>query len=181
MILKIRIVLDHDDKVFRDIEIEDKGSLEDLHHFILEAFALDEGEMASFYQSDEQWNKGGEIALLDMGTSDEPVELMSEAPLNTKTALRERLLYVYDFLNLRIFYVETIDALKKEKGVSYPRIIMAYGEMPKSENSFDLESLLEGIDPVDKSKEHHAIEDDLDVWDESDDTMDNIDDYEGLI
>ena len=78
-ILKIRIVLDHEEQVFRDIEIENQGSMEDLHEAILASFNIPNDQMASFYESDEHWEKGPEIALMDMGTSDEPVRLMSES------------------------------------------------------------------------------------------------------
>ena len=58
MIYKFRIVLDTLDDVFRDIEIEDDSTLEDLHNSITQAFGFDGTEMASFYLSDAEWNQG---------------------------------------------------------------------------------------------------------------------------
>jgi len=116
-----------------------------------------------------------------MGTNEDPAELMSATSLKDKAELRARLLYVYDFLNLRIFYVETIDTYKAEKSVKYPRVILAYGEMPEMESGFDLESLLEGIESDESKQSQDELDDDQDVWDESGDAMDNIDDYEDLL
>ncbi|MEN9640552.1 MAG: hypothetical protein RLZZ262_2421, partial [Bacteroidota bacterium] len=66
-IFKFRVIIDTEEDVFRDIEIETDASFEDLHRSILDGFDFEEGEMASFYMSNEQWEKGLEIALMDMG------------------------------------------------------------------------------------------------------------------
>jgi hypothetical protein len=182
-ILKIRVVLDHDDQVFRDIEVETSGSMEDLHETILAAFNITNDQMASFYESDEEWNKGPEIALMDMGTSEEPVSLMTDTSIQDKLVERSRLLYVYDFLNLRIFYVEVISLAAKEAALEYPRVVMGLGEMPEIEDPFDLDSLMEGIDLSerrDSVKVDDDFDDDSDDWD-SEGGMESLDDYEGLI
>lgn len=184
-ILKIRVVLDHEDEVFRDIELEHKGSMEDLHECILAAFDISNDQMASFYVSDEQWNKGDEIALMDMGTSENPVALMSETQMVEQLEERSRLLYVYDFLNLRIFYVEVLSLNDAESGAEYPRVTLELGELPKVEDPFSLESLMEGVD-LTESRDNVKVDndpfadDDVDAWDEGG-GMENLDDYEGLI
>jgi hypothetical protein len=186
-ILKIRIVLDHEEQVFRDIEIENEGSMEDLHEAILASFNIPNDQMASFYESDEHWEKGPEIALMDMGTSEEPVKLMAESSIADTLQERSRLLYVYDFLNLRIFYVEVIAMGTHDSSKEYPQLIMALGDLPKMENPFDLESLMEGVD-LDESRDNTLVpktddwDDSLDDdWEDDSGAMDNIDDYEGLI
>jgi len=168
--------------------MENTGMMEAVHETILAAFNIDNDQMASFYESDEHWEKGPEIALMDMGTSDEPVKLMSETSIEEIMGERCRLLYVHDFLNLRIFYVEVIGTVPFKEEVEYPQLVMAYGDLPPIKNAFDLESLLEGIDGTesrDNTKVAHdpyGFDDDDDDWDDDNgDTMDNIDDYEGLI
>ena len=54
MIYRFRIILDHDSEgdIFRDIEIRETDSMEDLHNTINQAFGFDGTEMASFYVSD---------------------------------------------------------------------------------------------------------------------------------
>ena len=51
MIYRIRIILDVEEDVLRDIEIEATATLEDLHHAITQAFGFLGNEMASFYKS----------------------------------------------------------------------------------------------------------------------------------
>ena len=48
MIYRIRVILDVDDDVLRDIEISSTSTLEDLHNAIIQSFGFLGNEMASF-------------------------------------------------------------------------------------------------------------------------------------
>jgi hypothetical protein len=132
-IFKFRVIIDTEEDVFRDIEIETDASFEDLHRSILDGFDFEEGEMASFYMSNEQWEKGLEIALMDMG---------EKAALNMKgTKLNEmvtqpadKILYVYDFMRMWIFYVELIEIKKDKPSTIYPRVALAFGDAPAQDS-----------------------------------------------
>ena len=65
-IMRLRVILDTEDDVFRDIEIETDAPLMHLHFAVLDAFGWESGELASFFQSDESWGRGKEFSLLDM-------------------------------------------------------------------------------------------------------------------
>ena len=65
-ILKLRIVADTEEDIFRDIEIQADSSFELLHKSILAAFDFEEEELASFYMSNDQWERGQELSLMDM-------------------------------------------------------------------------------------------------------------------
>ena len=59
MIYRIRVILDlAEDDVFRDIEINETATLEDLHNVITHSFGFLGNEMASFYRSNDQWEQG---------------------------------------------------------------------------------------------------------------------------
>ena len=66
-VYKFRVIVDTEEDVFRDIEIDTSSTFEQLHQSILQAFDFPEGEMASFYMSNDTWDKGTEISLMDMG------------------------------------------------------------------------------------------------------------------
>ena len=56
MIYRFRVILDsRQDHVFRDIEIPYDASFEDLHNSIQQAFGFDGTQMASFYESNNDW------------------------------------------------------------------------------------------------------------------------------
>ena len=56
---------------------------------------------------------------------DKPIEkILSES--------ENRLIYVYDFLNLWTFYVELIEIAQKEVSKGYPSLIFTHGEVPET-------------------------------------------------
>ena len=63
---KLRIVADTDDDIFIDVAISSKSTFIQLHNTIIDGFKLGGGEMASFYKSNSNWDKGDEITLMDM-------------------------------------------------------------------------------------------------------------------
>ncbi|MDT0608263.1 IS1096 element passenger TnpR family protein [Croceitalea rosinachiae] len=141
MIYKIRIILDTQEDIFRDIEIEASQSLEELHNAITQAFGFMGNEMASFYTCDEEWNQDEEIALFDMSEGGSEVRLMNETWLeDTLTEKSPKMIYVYDFFNMWTFFVELADIAEKEDGRAYPNILFSFGELPDSPPEKNFES-----------------------------------------
>ena len=127
--------------VFRDIEIAADATLEDLHQAIVEGFSLDGREMASFYLSDEEWNQGEEITLFDLSEGDKKTKVMADYRIEELlTGTHQRLLYAYDFMNIRTFYVEVLAIHPEENGIQYPRVTLSYGSTPQYEDS-DMEEI----------------------------------------
>jgi len=61
-IMRLRVILDTEDDVFRDIDIATNAPLMHLHFAVLDAFGWEAGELASFFQSDESWSRGKEFS-----------------------------------------------------------------------------------------------------------------------
>ncbi|MBG15426.1 MAG: hypothetical protein CL853_03635 [Crocinitomicaceae bacterium] len=175
---KFRVVIDIEEDVFRDIVILENQNFEQLHHSIIHAFGFEGDQMASFYMSDEQWEKGEEIGLMDMSFGEESGPLsMKEVQIGSKIENQhQKILYVYDFLRMWIFYLELIDVFEENSDDAYPHVSLNFGESPE-ESSKDIPDLLDGMTTS------SSIEDELnDVFDEfSDDEFgdfENIDDYD---
>lgn len=156
MIYKIRVILDSEEDIFRDLEIEEHATLEDLHNIVTQAFGFLGNEMASFYTCDEQWNQDEEIALFDMGGSE--VRLMGETGMtDVLTEESPKLIYVYDFLNMWTFFVELADIVPKEDGRNYPNLLFSFGELPdappekrfESKPSVDFDDVTDQYDDLD--------------------------------
>ncbi|MFY0714849.1 hypothetical protein J1D01_14320 [Seonamhaeicola sp. NFXS20] len=165
MIYRFRVILDNDteDDVFRDLEIRESDSLEDLHNIITQSFGFDGTEMASFYISDDQWNQGEEISLFDL-SDDGSARLMNETKLNDVVhEAQPKLIYIYDFLSMWTFYVELAEIVEEAESTDYPNLMYVHGQIPDTapERSFEAE----GDDDV-----FNEFEDDLDVND-----YDNLD------
>lgn len=159
MVYKIRIILDAEEDIFRDLEIEAHNTLEDFHNAITQAFGFLGNEMASFYTCDEEWKQDEEIALFDMSESGSDVRLMNETFLEDIISENSpKLIYVYDFLSMWTFFVELADVVEKEDGRAYPNVLFSFGELPEnppekqfeSENSaFDFDDTFDNYDDLD--------------------------------
>lgn len=132
MIYRYRVILDANEDVFRDIEIEASANLEDLHNSITQAFGFAGQEMASFYESNDQWEQGDEIPLFDMSEVPGSLTTMHEMILeDVNHESSTKLIYVYDFLNLWTFLVELAEIAEREEGRTYPNLMFAHGEIPE--------------------------------------------------
>lgn len=158
MIYKIRIILDAEEDIFRDIEIEDSCTLEDFHNAITQAFGFGGSEMASFYTCDSEWNQDEEIALFDMSETGSNIRLMNETELSdVMTEKSPKMIYVYDFFSMWTFFVELADIVAKEDGVAYPNLLFSFGELPdapperkfESGPSIDFDDSLDRYDDLD--------------------------------
>lgn len=159
MIYKIRIILDAEEDIFRDIEIQENVSMEDLHNAITQAFGFLGNEMASFYTCDEEWNQEEEIALFDMSENGSDLRLMNQVILSeVLNEFSPKLIYVYDFLSMWTFFVELADTTEKVDGQAYPNMLFSYGALPDSapekmfeadESEFDFDNTLDNYEDLD--------------------------------
>jgi len=165
MIYKIRVILDAEEDVFRDIAIESENSLEDLHNVIVNSFGLETGEMASFFTCDDNWSQEDEIPLFDTG--DEPGEIRTMADFSLEDLLYEKqtkIIYVYDFFNMWTFFVELAAIEEPVTGESYPQLLFAHGVLPAQAPDKEFE----GDDDIFSEFDDDLDEDDLDMFDGDD-------------
>ena len=153
MIYRFRVVLDNDtdEDIFRDLEIRETDTLEDLHNIITQSFGFDGLEMASFYISNDQWEQGEEISMFDVGEGQESPRLMNETELSSVVnEAQTKLIYVYDFLSMWTFYVELAEIVEEADGTDYPNLMYVHGQIPDTapEKTFEAERLddLDGFD-----------------------------------
>ena len=129
MIYKIRVVLDCEKDVIRDIEIDGNSSFENLHNAIFEFFNFETKEIASFYLSDDKWSQGQEIFLESF---EKDQLLMRDTKLSSIiNNFQKKFLYVFDFLELWTFFIEVVEIDHKSTDLSYNKLIFSYGELPK--------------------------------------------------
>ena len=172
MVYKFRVILDAEEDVFRDIAILEDDSLEDLHNAIVNAFGFDGLEIASFYTCDDEWAQEDEIALFDTG--DVPGEQKTMADYRLGDLLDEhmnKIIYVYDFLNMWTFFVELAAIEEPEAATTYPDLLFSHGEMPANapEMAFGTDAT---SDDLYGEFDDDYDEEDLDMF--SDDSMEDL-------
>jgi hypothetical protein len=122
-------------------------------------------EMASFYVSDDQWNQGEEIAMMDMSEAGAQVKMMGTTIINELIhEASTRLIYLYDFMNMWTFYVELGEIVEEAQGTDYPNLMFVHGQIPDEAPEKVFEA--EGDDEDDD--DYNEFEDDVDADDYSD-------------
>ena len=171
-VYKIRIVADTEEDIFADVFVEKNTPFISLHQFITEAFKLNNMEMASFYLSNDQWDKGEEITLFPMQIDDEQTnsKSMEETTLNEIFNQGiQKILYLHDFLNMNIFYIEIIEFKQTDNKVDGVELIHQFGQYQAKkaiieENEATNEA--SAIDEIYKEFNEDIIGDDFEELDE---------------
>ena len=183
-VYKFRVVIDTKEDVFRDIEIKDSQTFEDLHGAIIAAYEFRGDQMTSFYMSDDSWEKGLEIGLMDMSFGEEAgPPTMKTAKLSSFVEEKnQKILYVYDFLKMWIFYIELIEEKEEEPDQLYPCLALSFGDAP-SEDDKEMEDLFSGIEEVKETSSdplQAEIDDIMNEFDEdeAEPGFENIDDFD---
>lgn len=142
MVIRFRVLLDTEKDVFRDIALEDDSTFEDLHLSILAAFEWEANQMASFYESNEEWEKGSEIPLMDIAEEFGPEKKKVMSDVLLTEVIKEpgqKLLYVFDFMLMWCFYVDVVSFSDEKAEEGYPLLIMAVGDAPNQMLKEDLD------------------------------------------
>jgi len=165
MIYRFRIILDTKEDIFRDLEIEPSASLEDFHYAIAQSFGFGGQEMASFYTTNENWEQGEELPLLDMGEGTTPMAAKSLDEYFNEA--NHHLIYVYDFLSMWTFFVELMEIGEKDPVALYPSLIFGQGDVPEEvpDTDFDAEEEINSLEEEDDDLEDGIIDyDDADFY-----------------
>lgn len=137
-ITKLRIILEVEEDVFRDIEIRDDQTLLELHEGIKQAFEMEGEEMASFYLSNDDWFQGSEIPLMDI-SEEEAAETMADITVGQVIPQKgNKMIFVYDFLSLWTFYVEVVETEVISVNSEFPAVVFSYGQRPEEAPEKDL-------------------------------------------
>lgn len=147
---KFRVYFDDVEDFVRDIEIRSTDSFESFHNIIYSSTGLTGNELASFFICDTKWNKQKEITLIDMEdeTDANVPEYEDSDDFSTKSNIpktvmkdsvlkdfiedpHQHIIYEYDFLNPKNFYIELLKTLPADPNVVYPRCTYKVKELPK--------------------------------------------------
>lgn len=180
-ILKFRAYFEEDDSVYRDIVIRHTQTFADLHGAILKSYEFDSKHQATFYRSNDLWQRGREISLekYDKPYKAEPF-IMSEVPIGTEIKdPNQKFILEYDFNRRWVFLVELINVSKEESAkATYPSTTRTEGIGPAQygtksllgdkfvdiEEKYDLSATAEGFgregdsDGEDTTDETHGEE-----------------------
>jgi hypothetical protein len=167
---KFRLLCDEVEDFVRDFEILAEQTFKDFHEVILENInGLDKNELASFYLCDSRWEKMMEITLLDMQDDEEtdatsfiPKVAMSKAVLSDFIDdPHQRLIYEYDFLNIKTFYIELFKTFESDPRKKYPVCTFSSGKFSEPVVLSDVDVVPDDQEMPDDDTEDYYDEEDF--------------------
>ncbi|MFN5252991.1 MAG: IS1096 element passenger TnpR family protein [Chitinophagaceae bacterium] len=134
-ILKFRVYWEEEDAIYRDVLVKHTQYFSDFHQIILKAFEFDQKHDATFFRSNEKWQRGREISK-EVYQKEYPVAplLMDETTIGSEIMdTNQHFIYLYDFNKAWTFLVELIQVIKNadaDMNVEYPLISRVEGVGP---------------------------------------------------
>jgi Plasmid pRiA4b ORF-3-like protein len=176
-ILKFRVYMEEDETVYRDVVIRHTQSFFELHEAILKAYEFDNKHQATFFRSNDHWQRGRQISLeLYEQEYKAPPLIMKETTIGSEIRdPNQRFIYLYDFNKNWNFLLELINVSKEENPkVSYPSTSRTEGISPSQygtkgllgekfadiEEKYDLTQAGDGFGEKDDDGEDLSVEDD---------------------
>ena len=132
-ILRFRTYWEEDESIYRDVAIRHSQTFFDLHEAILKSYEFDNKHKATFYRSNDNWQRGREISLEQYDKNYQAAPLiMSEVPISSEVkGPNQKFIYEYDFNKNWHFMVELINVDREEnKKLTYPTCIRTEGIAP---------------------------------------------------
>lgn len=132
-ILKFRVYFEEDDSIYRDVVIDHKQHFLQLHEIILKAYEFDNKHQATFYRSNDNWQRGKEITLqkYDKHYVAEPLLMESTTVGSEIFDPNQKFVYVYDFAKNWVFQLELINVSKDASSrITYPAVARTEGIAP---------------------------------------------------
>lgn len=161
MVYRFKLVSDEVTNFAREIEIDSENTFLQLRNAVLDSVDFSKDELDSFFLCDDDWQREEEITLEDMGTgsSDQDLWLMEETPLSELIEENQKLVFVFDYLTERSFFMELKEMIPNRKLVE-PVCTFKKGKAPKQ--VIDMDDFEKKIDL--KAQEKIDSIDDIDVY-----------------
>lgn len=146
---RFRLLFEEQEDFLRDYDILASQTFLNFHDLIAETVELKGNELASFFICDRNWRKKKEITLIDMQQSEEErvedkddedtrsarspkIPILEMSKVKIKDVIddpHQRLLYEYDFLNPKTFYIELMKIVDADPNDTYPKCIKSTGKL----------------------------------------------------
>lgn len=144
---RFRMLFGDQEDFLRDYEILANQTFIEFHDIIRKSVELGGNELSSFFVCDRNWRKKKEITLINMH-DDAPAEeeddddrrgpkpvripIAEMAQVRIKDIIddpHQRLLYEYDFLNPKTFFIELTKIIDADGSVQYPVCVKSTGKL----------------------------------------------------
>lgn len=124
-VYRIRVFIEDDHEIYRDIEIQGRQRFADLHKQIVQSFNFQPNQAAEYVSSDQQWYEGDTVVELDGNLDGDHQKIVRHINFPRQRFLCVTMSYKEVGLALELQKI-----LKDEDGVTYPRCSKSEGAPP---------------------------------------------------
>jgi hypothetical protein len=182
-VLKFRVSWEEDDAIYRDVLVKHTQNFQDLHIIILKAFEFDQKHDATFYRSNDTWQRGREISkeVYDRAYKVAPLLMEETEIIDTN----QHFIYEYDFVKSWSFLIQLIQVIKNadaDMTLEYPLVSRIEGVGPMQygtkgllgekfadiEEKYDLNEAAEGFGEEGEEDAHASDKEDSSDIDDDD-------------
>lgn len=172
MIFTFRFISNEEESFIIDININHDQTFEQLHNTIQKTLGYDTKQLASFFTSNNSWEKIHEITFVDMGNN-ESVRTMSKTNIDSFiTEKDQRILYIFDYFNERLFFGSIVRTIDADSPIELPSISKFEGTIPPQFKKDDIaDDMIYDLDDLNEDEDDISFEelpDDFDHYDPND-------------
>ena len=143
-----------EDNFYLEVSVRSDQTFLEFHNGLQGGLKYNKGHVASFYLTNQDWEKEKEITLIDM-SDDSGGEILNMADTRIKEMIigkKTRLLYVFDFFFERALNLELVRKELLDNKDAYPKIIACRGTVPPQliapgQPTGNMEDFLDDEDP----------------------------------
>lgn len=144
MLFKLKVISDKVENFALHIDVDAKNTFFELHEAIQDECKYDPSELATFFLTDEEWDKGLEIPMFKNNSPKQnSAHTMKNSTLGDYLKEKEdKLIYVFDVINQKSLYIE-LNEIVMEKKLNTPAVTYNRGSAPlqSSSNRYDTDLL----------------------------------------
>ncbi len=137
----VRVALQDEPSIYREIEIEGQKTLSDLAKAIVHAFGFDFDHAFGFYSTltgrDVMRSQPKYELFADMGEETDAKSVRKTRVAEAFPEVGHRMLFMFDYGDDWRFTVEVIGLGQKAANARYPKVLKKVGEAPEQYGSWD--------------------------------------------
>ena len=133
MVLKFRLISNEQDDFIRDFEILAEQTFFHLHMAVQDNLHFDKSQIASFFICNQDWEKEQEITLFELSEEEsaQAITMDSARVGDYIPEIHDKMIYVFDVFNERLFLIELVEKHKQEPSKQYPLCSFEQGHAPQ--------------------------------------------------
>jgi len=152
-----------------EVKLDGKHSFFDFHSIIQKSLGYESHQLASFFISDKKWMKLKEISMLDLGINGAAFFIMQKTNLDELiTSKNQKLIYTFDFLNDRSFFIELTEIIMKNN-LNEALVTLKHGETPVQVLGEEIELETMVLEEEEVIMDFGELEDYTEIYGEMDD------------